>query len=456
MLRRGCVLIIILKNVKLVKEDNTIISADIVAENGIIAEICEAADYTPGKSPAAGDEDTTVSAGSVNENSRAGNCEVIDCGGRLLMPGFIDAHVHLREPGFEQKETVRTGTMAAAAGGFTTVFPMPNLKPVPDNPDIMKEYIEKINREKVVNVLPYASITMGEKGQQVVDMKSLLSAGAIAFSDDGVGVQSDEVMLKAMKAAASQDTIIVAHTEDNSLKNAGCVHQGEYAEKMGWRGIPSACEYAQAERDIKLAEETGCRYHICHVSAKETIELVRKAKKEGLKVTCEITPHHLTLIDEDVKDANGKMNPPLRSRADRDALVEAIKDGTADIVATDHAPHTKEEKSRAIETAPFGIVGLETAFPVLYTKLVRTGMITLKRLQEVMSEVPAEIFGLKNTGRIKEGMNADLVLIDTDTEYSINPEEFKSMGKNTPYGGEKVFGKILLTMVGGNIVYDVR
>lgn len=423
-------MIIILKNASMIKEDNTCISADIAVENGKI-----------------------ISIGSDCGEKRG---EVIDCRGMLVMPGFIDAHVHLREPGFEQKETIHSGTMAAAAGGYTTVMAMPNLKPVPDSPEVMKEYIEKIQREKVVNVLPYASITLGEKGRETVDMKGLLSAGAIAFSDDGVGVQSREIMHGAMKEAASLGALIVAHTEDNSLKNAGCVHQGEYAEKMGWRGIPSACEYAQAERDIQLAAETGCRYHICHVSAKETIELVRKAKKEGLKVTCEITPHHLTLIDEDVKDANGKMNPPLRSREDRDALVEALRDGTADIVATDHAPHSKEEKSRGIETAPFGIVGLETAFPVLYTKLVRTGKITLKRLQEVMSEVPAEIFGLKNAGKIREGCDADLVLIDTETEYSINPEEFRSMGKNTPYGGDRVFGKILLTMVGGNVVYDVR
>lgn len=423
-------MIIILKNASMIKEDNTCISADIAVENGKI-----------------------ISIGSGCGEKRG---EVIDCRGMLVMPGFIDAHVHLREPGFEQKETIHSGTMAAAAGGYTTVMAMPNLKPVPDSPEVMKEYIEKIQREKVVNVLPYASITLGEKGLETVDMKGLLSAGAIAFSDDGVGVQSREIMRGAMKEAASLGALIVAHTEDNSLKNAGCVHQGKYAEKMGWRGIPSACEYVQAERDIQLAAETGCRYHICHVSAKETIELVRKAKKEGLKVTCEITPHHLTLIDEDVKDANGKMNPPLRSREDREALVEALRDGTADIVATDHAPHTKEEKSRGIETAPFGIVGLETAFPVLYTKLVRTGKITLKRLQEVMSEVPAEIFGLENAGKIREGCDADLVLIDTETEYSINPEEFRSMGKNTPYGGDRVFGKILLTMVGGNVVYDVR
>lgn len=421
---------IILKNVNIIDENSRVTAVEIGIDKGKISEL--------GK--------------CVNVEG----AQILDCGGKLLMPGFIDAHVHLREPGFEEKETIRTGTMAAAAGGYTTVMPMPNLRPVPDKPEVMKEYVAKIDSDKVVNVLPYASITEGEKGKELVDMKSLLQLGAVAFSDDGVGVQSSEIMREAMKKAAELGTMIVAHTEDNSLKNAGSVHQGEYAEKMGWRGIPSACEYAQVERDIELVRETGCKYHICHVSTKETIDFVRKAKKEGLQVSCEITPHHLTLIDEDVKDGNGKMNPPLRSREDREALIEAIKDGTADIVATDHAPHTAEEKARGVEKAPFGIVGLETAFAVLYTKLVKTGVISLKRLQEVMAEVPAQLFGLSNTGKIKTGYDADLVLVDIDEEYVIDPERFKSMGKNTPYGGEKVFGKVLWTMVGGKVIYDVR
>ena len=421
---------IILKNVNIIDENSRVTAVEIGIDKGKISEL--------GK--------------CVNVEG----AQILDCGGKLLMPGFIDAHVHLREPGFEEKETIRTGTMAAAAGGYTTVMPMPNLRPVPDKPEVMKEYVAKIDSDKVVNVLPYASITEGEKGKELVDMKSLLQLGAVAFSDDGVGVQSSEIMREAMKKAAELGTMIVAHTEDNSLKNAGSVHQGEYAEKMGWRGIPSACEYAQVERDIELVREIGCKYHICHVSTKETIDFVRKAKKEGLQVSCEITPHHLTLIDEDVKDGNGKMNPPLRSREDREALIEAIKDGTADIVATDHAPHTSEEKARGVEKAPFGIVGLETAFAVLYTKLVKTGVISLKRLQEVMAEVPAQLFGLSNTGKIKTGYDADLVLVDIDEEYVIDPERFKSMGKNTPYGGEKVFGKVLWTMVGGKVIYDVR
>ena len=393
---------------------------------------------------------------AVGTDINIAGAEIIDCRGKLLMPGLIDAHVHLREPGFEKKETIKSGTQAAAAGGFTTVMAMPNLKPVPDSPEVMKDYLTLIKKNAVVNVAPYASITKGEKGETVVDMKAMLEAGAAAFSDDGVGVQSDDVMRAAMKKAAELDTIIVAHTEDNSLKNGGYVHQGEYAEKMGFRGIPSACEYAQAARDIDLVRETGCRYHICHVSAAETIELVRKAKAEGLRVTCEITPHHLTLIDEDVKDSNGKMNPPLRSAKDREALIEAINDGTADIVATDHAPHSQEEKMQGLEKAPFGIVGLETAFPVIYTELVKTGKLTLKRLQEVMSEKPAEIFGFGGKGRIEPGMDADLALADTEAEYVIDPDKFMSAGRNTPYSRKKVFGKILLTIVDGKVVYDGR
>lgn len=399
------------------------------------------------------DNDTIVKVGDVIAED---GVETINCEGKLLMPGFIDAHVHLREPGFEKKETVKTGSMAAAAGGFTTIMPMPNLKPVPDCEEAMKPYMELIEKDAVVNVLPYASITKGEKGAEVVDMKRLLEMGAVAFSDDGVGVQNDDIMRKAMTEAKALGTMIVAHTEDNKLKNGGYVHQGSYAEKMGWRGIPSACEYAQVERDIELVRETGCRYHVCHVSTKETIEMVRQAKKDGLQVTCEITPHHLSLIDEDVVDTNWKMNPPLRSREDKEALIAAIKDGTADIIATDHAPHTAEEKARGLETAPFGIVGLETAFAVVYTYLVKKGILSLKRVQEVMSEVPAELFGIEKRGRIQEGYKADLVLMDIDNEYEIKPEEFKSLGKNTPYGGEKVFGRTLMTMSEGKVVYDVR
>lgn len=403
--------------------------------------------------------DIVISDGEIRqigEDIILPGAEITDCENKLLLPGFIDAHVHLREPGFEQKETIRTGTEAAAAGGFTTVMPMPNLRPVPDDAEKMKEYIKLLRKDEIVKTEPYASITRGEKGDEVVDMKALLAAGAAAFSDDGVGVQSPGIMREAMEKAADAGTIIVAHTEDNSLKNQGCVHQGSFSEKNGLRGIPSACEYKQVERDIELVRKTGARYHVCHVSTAETVSMVRKAKCDGLPVTCEVTPHHLTLTDEDVKDSNWKMNPPLRSRNDREALIEGIKDGTIEIIATDHAPHTVEEKSRSLDKAPFGIVGLETAFPVLYTALVKTGVISLRQLSVLMSENPARLFGFEKRGKITEGFSADLVLVDVDKEYVIEPLKFRSMGKNTPYGGEKVFGKIMLTMVNGRIVYDGR
>ena len=424
---------IILRNARAISRGNETTVVDMLIRGGRIAVIMPKGD----KQIHAGLNDTEI-----------------DCREKIIMPGFIDAHVHLREPGFEDKETIRTGTEAAAAGGFTTVMPMPNLDPVPDNVQRMNEYCALIGRDAVVRTEPYASITWDEKGETVVDMRSLKQAGAVAFSDDGVGVQSDEVMGQAMAQARFVKTLIVAHTEDNSLKNGGYVHEGLYAESKGWKGIPSACEYAQVERDIELVRQTGCRYHICHVSTKETVDLVRKAKAEGLKVTCEVTPHHLTLIDEDVVDENYKMNPPLRSREDREALIEGLLDGTIDMVATDHAPHTAEEKSRGMEKAPFGIVGLETAFPVLYTELVKPGRMTLARLQEVLSETPAEVFGLSNRGRIRKGDLADLVLVDPEAEYEIDPAQFKSKGKNTPFAGKKVTGKVLWTMVGGKFVYE--
>ncbi len=406
---------------------------DIVCDNGIISKI--------------------EPAGSVSE-AAAADKETFDCGGKLLVPGFIDAHVHLREPGFEKKETIETGSKAAAAGGFTTIMPMPNLKPVPDNADTMKAYAELIEQKAAVRVEPYASITLGEKGAEVVDMEALLEEGASAFSDDGVGVQNGEIMREAMIKAKALGKVIAAHTEDNSLKNKGCVHLGKFSEKAGLRGIPSECEYGQVARDIELVRETGAHYHVCHVSAKETVSLVRNAKAEGLPVTCEVTPHHLISIDEDVKDANWKMNPPLRGDSDRDALVKGLLDGTIDIVATDHAPHTAQEKSKSIAEAPFGIVGLETAFPLIYTKLVRTGKLPLARLIEAMTIAPAKLFGFDDRGKIEVGCAADFAVIDLDRQYQIDPEAFKSKGRNTPYGGEKVYGKVVLTVVGGKVVYN--
>lgn len=417
----------------------------VVAENGDFGEKCGSSADINGKGK--------YTSGEADKGSEDYG-EVIDCGGKVLLPGFIDAHVHLREPGFEAKETIETGTAAAAAGGFTTVMPMPNLKPVPDSPEVMEAYTELIRERAQVRVEPYASISFGEKGAEVVDMEALLKAGAAAFSDDGVGVQDGNVMKAAMEKAKGLGAVIAAHTEDNSLKNGGCVHLGAFSERTGLRGIPSACEWAQVERDIDLVRQTGAKYHVCHVSAKETVDLVRKAKAEGLSVTCEITPHHLVSVDEDVKDANWKMNPPLRSAEDREALIQALADGTADIVATDHAPHTKEEKAREIGLAPFGIVGSETAFPLLYTNLVKTGRLSLERLAEAMTKKPAEIFGFEDRGEIRPGLSADLVLVDLDKEYVIDPETFKSKGRNTPYAGETVFGKVLLTMAEGKVIYN--
>ena len=380
--------------------------------------------------------------------------EVIRGDGLLALPGLVDAHVHLRQPGFEEKETIRTGTLAAARGGFTTVMPMPNLRPAPDNPQTMAEYKALLEKEAVIRTEPYACITEGEKGRKVVEMGKMLLAGARAFSDDGVGVQSEEVMEQAMRQAASLGAVIAAHTEDNALKNGGYVHQGAFGEKRGWTGIPSSCEYAQIKRDLALVKKTGCAYHVCHVSAKESVALIRQAKKEGLPVTAEVTPHHLLLRDEDVKGPMEKMNPPLREEADRLALVEGLMDGTLDIIATDHAPHTQAEKNRTLSAAPFGIVGLETAFPLLYTKLVKVGVLSLERLVEAMSARPASIFGFTDRGRLKEGMAADLVLVDPEKERAVEKETFLSKGKNTPFQGWILSGFPVLTIARGQVVWE--
>lgn len=380
--------------------------------------------------------------------------QVIDAGEKALLPGLIDVHVHLREPGFEQKGTIFSETNAAAAGGYTAVMPMPNLRPVPDSSEIMREYCQLLNKESVVRIFPYASITYGEKGEKVVEVEKLISSGASAFSDDGVGVQSEAIMKEAMKKIAATGRILAAHTEDDRLNNHGYVHDGAYAKENGWRGIPSASEYEQIRRDLLLVRETNCRYHVCHVSAKESVELIRKAKGEGLPVTAEVTPHHLLLCDEDVKDANDKMNPPLREKSDQEALLEGILDGTIDVIATDHAPHGVEEKRKGLEEAPFGIVGLETAFPLLYTHLVCEGKLSLEQLIQLMSKNPGQAFGMHKTGQIKEGYAANLVLIDLITEKKVDENRFLSKGRNTPFSGWQLKGWPVWTMMEGKVIYS--
>lgn len=381
--------------------------------------------------------------------------KVIDVSGKLITPGFIDMHVHLREPGFEAKETIATGTAAAARGGFTTVACMPNTRPVIDTPATVELILKKAKEEGSVRVLPMGAISVRELGKELTDMAALKEAGVVALSDDGVGVQSSKMMKDAMNIAVELGLPIVAHCEDDSLIEGGCVHEGVFSEKQGLKGIPSEAETIHIGRDIILAEATGVHYHICHISTADGVRLVRDAKQRGVKVTAEVCPHHLILCDEDIPgdDANYKMNPPLRSQRDRDALVAGLKDGTIDMIVTDHAPHTTEEKQRGMALAPFGIVGLETAFPLMYTKFVKTGAFTLQEVVDRMTKVPADVFNLPY-GTIEEGAIADLTVIDLETEKEVDPQTFASKGHNTPFTGWKLAGWPVLTMVDGKIAWQ--
>lgn len=366
----------------------------------------------------------------------------------IIVPGLCDVHVHFREPGFSYKETIASGSAAAAHGGYTAVCTMPNLDPVPDSAEHLQVQLDAIERGAAIKVLPYGAITVGEKGEKLADMEAM-SDKVCAFSDDGKGVQNDEMMREAMTAAKRLDKIIAAHCEDNSLLFGGYIHDGEYARMHGHRGISSASEYKQIERDLRLAEETGCAYHICHISTKESVELIRQAKARGVNVTCETAPHYLVLCDEDMQeDGRFKMNPPLRSREDKKALIEGIKDGTIDMMATDHAPHSAEEKGRGLKKSLMGVVGLETAFPVLYTELVMKNIITLDRLVELMSFKPKERFGIDT--------NNDFAVFDISEAYKIDPENFLSMGRATPFAGREVFGRCLLTVHNGKVVYKAE
>ncbi len=354
---------------------------------------------------------------------------------KLVTYGLCDVHVHLRQPGFEAKETIATGTTAAMMGGYTAVCAMPNLNPTPDTVEHIGEELKHIKEDAAINVYPYAAITIDRKGRQLVDMEALREY-AIAFSDDGSGVQSDDMMRKAMEEAARLDVIIAAHCEVNDLLRGGYIHDGEYCKANGHKGICSESEWEQIERDLRIAEETGCRYHVCHISTKESVGLIRDAKERGVKVTCETGPHYLVFCDEDLQDEGRfKMNPPIRSREDRDALIEGIKDGTIDCIATDHAPHTADEKSRGLKGSAMGVVGLETAFGVCYTHLVKTGIISLERLVELMCLNPRRIFGLEVDGE------ANFAIFDLDKKWTVEPREFASMGKATPFEGMLLQGK---------------
>lgn len=364
-----------------------------------------------------------------------------------IFPAFCDVHVHFREPGFSYKETIRTGSLAAARGGYTDVCTMPNLNPVPDSVENIKKQIEIIEKDAAVRVHPYAAITVDEKGEVLTDMAAL-SPYCIAFSDDGKGVQSEAMMRSAMLKAKVLGKIIAAHCEDNSLLCGGYIHKGEYARLHGHKGICSASEWKPIERDLRLAKETGCKYHVCHISCKESVELIRNAKANGVDVTCETAPHYLIFNDMDLKESgNFKMNPPIRSEEDRQALIEGIRDGTIDMIATDHAPHGYDEKSRGLENSLMGVVGLETAFPVLYTYLVKKGIITLEKLIELMAINPRRRFGITQT--------EDICVYDLQSEYKIDPCEFKSKGKSTPFDGMTVSGKNLLTICGGKAVWNI-
>lgn len=366
----------------------------------------------------------------------------------IIVPGLCDVHVHFREPGFSYKETIASGSAAAAHGGYTAVCTMPNLDPVPDSAEHLQVQLDAIKRGAAIKVLPYGAITVGEKGEKLADMEAM-SDKVCAFSDDGKGVQNDEMMREAMTAAKRLGKIIAAHCEDNSLLFGGYIHDGEYARMHGHRGISSESEYRQIERDLRLAEETGCAYHVCHISTKESVELIRQAKAHGVNVTCETAPHYLVLCDEDMQeDGRFKMNPPLRSREDKKALIEGIKDGTIDMIATDHAPHSAKEKGRGLEKSLMGVVGLETAFPVLYTELVKKNIITLDRLVELMSFKPKERFGIDTEN--------DFAVFDISEAYKIDPENFLSMGRATPFAGREVFGRCLLTVHNGKVVYKAE
>ena len=379
---------------------------------------------------------------------------IIDCADKVIIPGFTDVHVHFREPGFFYKETIKGGSLAAAKGGYTCVCPMPNLNPAPSDFASLKVQLDIIEKDAVVNTISYGTITVNQDGRSALSDMEAMAPYVCAFSDDGKGVQTGELMEEAMLKAKSLGKMIVAHCEDESLLFGGYIHDGEYAKSHGHKGICSESEWKQVARDVALAEKTGCPYHVCHISCKETVDIIREAKARGADVTCETAPHYLVLTDQDLEeDGRFKMNPPLRSAADRDALIQGIKDGTIDMIATDHAPHSAEEKSRGLAKSAFGIVGLETAFPVLYTFLVEKNIISLEQLIRLMSINPRKRFGFAG-GILEDGAPADLTILDLNRYFTIDSKDFAGNGRATPFENTEVDGKVILTMVKGEICYE--
>lgn len=390
----------------------------------------------------------------INKDDVNSDCMIIDAKSSFVMPGFIDLHVHLRDPGFTYKETIKTGSMAAARGGVTTVCPMPNTKPSTDNPQIVKEIVERSKTEACINVLPVGAVTIGQIGNEVTDIKGMVENGICAISEDGKSVMDSNVYRQAMRIAKECNIPVMAHCEDINLVAGGVMNLDENAEKLGLKGISNAVEDIITARDILLAKETSVKLHLCHCSTKDSVRMIKEAKEDGLPVTGEVCPHHFILSTEDIPcdDANYKMNPPLRKKEDVEALKEGLRDGIMDVISTDHAPHSAEEKSKGFEKAPFGIVGLETSASLTYTELVLGGYLTPMQMAEKMSYNPARVLGI-DKGTIKEGSVADVVIFNPEIEYMINPDDFASMGKNTPFTGKKVTGKVVCTICGGKVVY---